>query len=647
MATIRLKSDSNKLRYMSRDMVLGLFGSVLFAAGLVMLVIFFAGRFKVEQSIQQDADQYFAYLSKSLQSPVWDFNSQAVNQICNAFMTSEKFALLKVEVFWYGAGIQHIYSNIKSDEIDLVFRQGKLYYFNDEVIASLQIGLSKKSYLNELRRLLYSSLWITSIITMVMVLVSWLMLRRFVHHPLQHLMDLTFQIGQGNYDSQVAEIKHHEIALVHQQLIAMADQVKTRETSLAEANSKLKDEVERRKNSEEETNKLRNYLSNIIDSMPSVLVGVDTDGRITQWNKTVVQHTGITADLARGKLLSDLLPWMESETDRIKESIHNRQIYRETKRRRSTEKKRDKGENICYENLTIYPLITNKAEGAVIRIDDVTDQIKMEEVMIQSEKMLSIGGLAAGMAHEINNPLAGMIQTANIMKSRLQDLEVKANEKAAEEIGVSLTHIRDFMEVRGIFRMIDAICESGGRVVKIINNMLGFARKTDAMVSTHSPDKLMDQTLELAATDYDLKNQYDFKRIAIRKVYADHLPMLPCESSKIQQVLLNILRNGCQAMRTWANQTELPSFIIRIFVEADANMMRFEIQDNGPGMDEATRKKIFEPFFTTKPVGEGTGLGLSVSYFIIKENHGGTMEVVSTPGNGSTFIIRLPLDRQV
>ena len=122
--------------------------------------------------------------------------------------------------------------------------------------------------------------------------------------------------------------------------------------------------------------------------------------------------------------------------------------------------------------------------------------------------------------------------------------------------------------------------------------------------------------------------------------------MISCEGAKIQQVLLNILSNGAQAMQEYLkdDKDKKPEFILRLFKEAYANKLHIEIEDNGPGMDEETRKRIFEPFFTTKPVGQGTGLGLSVSYFIITENHDGFMDVISEPGNGATFIIRLPLE---
>jgi len=185
-----------------------------------------------------------------------------------------------------------------------------------------------------------------------------------------------------------------------------------------------------------------------------------------------------------------------------------------------------------------------------------------------------------------------------------------------------------------------------------VENMLSFARRSEADISSYDMTELLDKTLELAGTDYDLKNQYDFKRIKIKKEYEDKLPKVTCESSKIQQVLLNILKNGAHAMQENMenNKDNLKvtrkklCFVLRLKFEADPNMVRIEIEDNGPGMDEKTSKRIFEPFFTTKPVGVGTGLGLSVSYFIIAENHQGLISVKSTLGLGTTFIIQLPVD---
>ena len=394
--------------------------------------------------------------------------------------------------------------------------------------------------------------------------------------------------------------------------------------------------------SREALKKAQRYIVNIIDSMPSVLIGVDINNKVTQWNKEAEHLTGISSKEAVGQTLDIVIPRLSSEMKQVHQAIVNRV------KKTNSKKIYQKDGVTHFEDITVYPLIANGAEGAVIRIDDVTDKVRMDELMIQSEKMLSIGGLAAGMAHEINNPLAGMTQAASVMSNRLTDIEMPANMKAAEEIGIGMDDIKTFMEKRDILNMITIIKESGSRVAGIVTNMLNFARKSESAVSSHNMPELFYKTIELASTDYNLKKQYDFKTIKISKEYEDNLPTVLCEGAEIQQVLLNILRNGAQAMQEaiGENGEKHPEFILRLSQEKKTNMLRIEIEDNGPGMDAATQKRIFEPFFTTKPTGVGTGLGLSVSYFIISEKHGGTMNVISKPGKGANFIICLPLDRK-
>jgi PAS domain S-box-containing protein len=395
-------------------------------------------------------------------------------------------------------------------------------------------------------------------------------------------------------------------------------------------------DITERKLTEKELRHVRNYLSNIINSMPSVLVGVDEEGKITQWNRTAEQSTGITAVDAQGQALAEIFPQMASEMSKINKSIKTRKTMKTLKNKRQTEK------GIIFEDIVIYPLMANGSEGAVIRIDDITEKVRLEEMMIQSKKMLSIGGLAAGMAHEINNPLAGIMQSAKVMSLRLgEEPNISANMRAAEDAGTNMEAIINFMEIRGIPRMLNAINESGKRLADIVNNMLSFARKSDSSISSYSIPDLMEKTLEIAASDYNLKMHYDFKQIKIRKEYDDNLPLLQCEGNKIQQVLLNILRNGAQAMQE--HGTTSPVFIVRINFNMGSNMIIIEIEDNGPGIEKSIQNRIFEPFFTTKTAGSGTGLGLSMSYFIITENHGGEMTVDTHMDSGTRFIIKLPV----
>jgi len=278
----------------------------------------------------------------------------------------------------------------------------------------------------------------------------------------------------------------------------------------------------------------------------------------------------------------------------------------------------------------------------VAAIRNITDRKKMAELMVQTEKMMSVGGLAAGMAHEINNPLAGMIQTANVLANRLSnDINLTPNIKAANTAGISMEALSSYMESRNIPRMIASINTSGKRVAEIVDNMLSFARKSDSDVSNCSLPDLIDRTVELASTDYNLKKKYDFKLIKITRRFEENLQSVPCEMAKIQQVLLNILHNGAESMHEMG--IESPEIILRTLYDDETKMARIEIENNGPPIPEEIKNRIFEPFFTTKPIGTGTGLGLSVSYFIITENHKGTIRLESEPGMGTNFIINLPL----
>ncbi len=396
-------------------------------------------------------------------------------------------------------------------------------------------------------------------------------------------------------------------------------------------------DITERKKADKELKRARNYLSNIIDSMPSMLVGVDSAGMVTQWNVQAEREIGVAANQAIGQQLNKVIPRLKNESDKIIEAIKSRQLQTIIKHIHDDDSEKK------FENITIYPLVTNGVDGAVIRIDDVTDQVRMEGMMIQSEKMLSVGGLAAGMAHEINNPLGGIIQTANVIQNRIADLEMPANLNAASEAGISMEEISQFMQSRNIPQMLERIINSGQRAAKIVQDMLSFARKEDGVMVCHDFVQVLENCIELSILDYDLKNKFDFKQIKIIKEYDKKLPLVLCEVSKIQQVVMNIFKNGAEAMLE--SQLESPCFVLRLAYESESDMLRIEIEDNGPGMQEDIRKRIFEPFFTSKPTGRGTGLGLSVSYFIITENHGGEMWVESQVGKGAKFIIRLPVKK--
>jgi len=385
---------------------------------------------------------------------------------------------------------------------------------------------------------------------------------------------------------------------------------------------------------EEETQKLRDMLSNVVDSMPTILIGVDNKGYVTQWNEEAEQSTGILKTAALDRLLPELLPQMEIPFQKLKEVIINQNAFKESK---VPIKLHDT--TSLYE-ITMYPLISRQQNmGGVILLENITERARLEEMMVHSQKMNTVGGLAAGMAHEINNPLASIVQNLQVLRNRLSS-GMQKNEMIARECGISINAVEGYMKKRGLSRTIENILSDGKRAAKIISNMLNFAAKSNRTLSMVNVAELLDKSIELASSEYDLKKKYDFRSIKIVREYSPLVPHILCDESKIQQVFLNILKNGAHAMVMNDHSKEQPGFNLRINFGDDQKVC-IEFEDNGPGMEEATRKKAFEPFFTTKEVGEGTGLGLSVSYYIIDEV-GGTISIESEPGKGTKFVIQLP-----
>ncbi len=381
---------------------------------------------------------------------------------------------------------------------------------------------------------------------------------------------------------------------------------------------------------------LRNLLENIINSMPSIIIGVDAENRVMQWNQQAEALSGVSAEKAHGQPLTRIFPDLGQDMNSVLESVSHEEIQRH-----------EHVHGLIHDeartfDIAVYPITTDGSAGAVIRLDDVTDRVRIEEMMVQSEKMMSVGGLAAGMAHEINNPLAGILQNLQVMKNRVTHATSR-NTAAAAEAGTSLEAIQAYLEKRDILQMMDSVSEAGRRAAKIVDNMLSFSRKDEAHFAPNNLEEIIERSIELASNDYNLKKRFDFRHIKINREIEAVEP-IPCEGSQIQQVMLNLLSNSAQAM---AEDPQVTAPEITVRLKKEPEMVLIEVEDNGPGMDAETRKRAFESFFTTKDVGHGTGLGLSVSYFIITENHGGTMHVYSAPGKGACFSVRIPYEHRM
>jgi signal transduction histidine kinase len=272
---------------------------------------------------------------------------------------------------------------------------------------------------------------------------------------------------------------------------------------------------------------------------------------------------------------------------------------------------------------------------------DISETKAMQQMMVQTEKMLSIGGIAAGIAHEINNPLGIVLQASQNLAQRSR-VDFPKNLAVAESIGLDMSLMAEYMKARKLDMFIQDIRDAATRASMIIRHMLDFSRRSESRRSECKIETIIDGAIALARSDFDLKKNYDFRKINVSVESDEIVPTINCTETEIEQVLLNLLRNSAQAMAKAETRIKDPRIDIRVMNRG--GWVRIEVEDNGPGIPEDLQSRIMEPFFTTKDPGVGTGLGLSVSYFIVTNGHGGKFSVSSEPGKGTCFVIELPTE---
>ncbi|MFC1843384.1 PAS domain S-box protein [Thermodesulfobacteriota bacterium] len=396
-------------------------------------------------------------------------------------------------------------------------------------------------------------------------------------------------------------------------------------------------DVSARKKAEADVAKAQMYLQNIINAMPSALIGIDIDGHVNQLNNEAMKMVGLEPENAYGKQVEEVCPMLADKIVQINQALEQQNIFKFESVYCVPEKGAGR-----YTDIIIYPLSLEDYQGAVIRIDDVTERVLMEDRLVQSEKMTSVVGLVEGMAHEINNPLGGIIQGAQNVMRRLSP-ELPRNIETAAELGIDLKKVQNYLDERQIPKFLKGIRSSGKRAADIVSYMLQFSQVHQAPKELRNLERLFDSIIETLISNKEYREKYHFDSVEIVKEYDPGLPEVPCISSEIEQVMRNLIRNAAQALSDRKNLPENPKITLRIKHEAQMNLVVIEVEDNGQGMDETVQRRVFEPFFTTKPPGEGTGLGLAVSYFLITVAHQGLMDVESEPGKGTIFSIRLPL----
>jgi two-component system NtrC family sensor kinase len=348
-----------------------------------------------------------------------------------------------------------------------------------------------------------------------------------------------------------------------------------------------------------EMQRLKDYSENIIESLTVGVSVIDEEGVVIGWNRVLEDQISVRKEAAIGNRLRDVLGPTTFSALFPPETQQDFRLLSEI-----TLETAGGGKKIF--DIARTPLLDNalRAYGTIIVFEDITDKIHLQQQLLTSEKLASIGLLSAGVAHEINTPLTGISSYIQILQKKLAD-----------------THYAQILE------KVEAQTD---RVARIIKNLLTFARSpSDASFQRVDLKESLEEILSLI--DYKLKNMNIRLALELKPV-----PPLYAQGERIQQVFINIILNALDAMPQGGELR------IRLSQENGAAVVR--VSDTGTGIKPEHLSHIFDPFYTTKGVGKGTGLGLSISYAIVKE-HEGHIQVQSEVGRGSTFTIILPVGR--
>jgi hypothetical protein len=363
----------------------------------------------------------------------------------------------------------------------------------------------------------------------------------------------------------------------------------------------------------QEYERLKDFSENIVESIHVGILAADLEDRVESWNTQLELMYGVSRDQAVGRRLEELFPEdLVKEFVRVREEtgIHNLFQYRLRPETLPNPPSQPTGDRIL--NIAVAPLVAKNFDriGRLIIFDDVTERVELEQQLVQADKLTSLGLLAAGVAHEVNTPLAVISTYAQMLAKQVSNDEQKA-------------------------RLLDKIASQTFRASEIVNSLLNFSRTSTTEFSQVNLNQVIRETEAL------LEHQLKKAGIRVQSELEDPLPPIEGNSGRLQQVFLNLFLNARDAMpkggvltvRTSSSNGSSPGAV------------QVEVSDTGVGIAAEHLNKIYDPFFTTKGPQKGTGLGLAVTYGIIRE-HAGSIAVDSQPGRGTFFRLEFPAAEQ-
>jgi PAS domain S-box-containing protein len=343
---------------------------------------------------------------------------------------------------------------------------------------------------------------------------------------------------------------------------------------------------------------LKDFSESILESTSVGLVAVDPDERIESWNSSMERLMGRTRHEVMGRPLSEVFP------DELISQLETRRLDTQQSFLYKFRLERAGGRPVVT-NIALTPLVSKQGQpiGRLLIFDDITDRVQLEDQLMQAEKLSSIGLLAAGVAHEVNTPLAVISNYAQMLSKQMPATDPRA-------------------------AVIEKIVKQTFRASEIISGLLNFSRTGPAELGEVQLNRTLEETLAL------LGPQLRSARVEVEADLDSRLPPVFGDAGKLQQVFVNLVSNARDAMPQGGRLT--------VRTRADNSRVHVEVADTGIGIPAENVSKIYDPFFTTKSTGRGTGLGLAISYGIIQEHHG-SIQVSSEPGQGTTFTLEFPV----
>lgn len=408
-----------------------------------------------------------------------------------------------------------------------------------------------------------------------------------------------------------------------------------------------------RKRAENEMFDAKSFLNRVIDNVPNLIYVKDRIGRYVLTNKAFADLYGRDVKDVIGKTDMDLLG-LTPEVNRYDHSDHL--VIRHKKEYINQEEKVvDADGKIHWLQSVKRPLMGSAGVEYILGIaTDLTERKDLEQQLRQAQKLESIGQLAAGIAHEINTPTQYVGDNVRFLRNSFADYSTilaKAGELAGicRDSGLIVPELIAFNDsvidadlefLNGeVPKALDQALDGLERISKIVRSMKDFAHPGSNDFKPTDLNKAIESTITIAS------NEWKYVADVITN-YDQNLPLVPCLASEFNQVILNMIVNAAHAISDKSGNGGSVKGTISVETQAEGNNVEIRIADTGVGMTEEIRKRVFDPFFTTKEVGRGTGQGLAISHRVIVDKHQGSIDVESTPGQGTVFTITLPVNRK-